>query len=489
MHRLVSSLLLLAACAPNNATLKNGSYIAFLADGTSLSLSKDEVPLDKYKVSYGVDCRTFDTPEDKKALQLPDALNICKKHWPPTYESWEDEGAFHVVSEDLEPWRGDALITSEGDLEVSFHHHIPGGQDLRFLFSIDPDFAPQHCIQDDKGKTKRVPLDGDWIQNWSDETLGWVRDNASDPTGPYGNSFDVLQPYLDGKLYFLNALSYQYDPISPDTAPPWDLPSAWQAGAAEGKFVEEDVFQRRARYGNPTAYNAIELSGSSSGTSNKITADDLFWCDLEKGQNPAPDGGKTCDTSADCETDTTGTLTGYNTCYKPTTKDGGEAQTGTCQAACGGSAGSWNSMAQIDDTVHQIASDIHSELKLVMTENKADGPVYEYAPLVHSNFWREPDGVPAGLDAWSELHYNYVVFDKGSDLTVGGHAKGAFELVFDAAESTTRVFVKGEFDIPKIRKDHWKMENLENEKLIENGSQLCSAASVADADPAHHQDD
>jgi len=445
MHRLVPTLLLLAACAPNNAVLTDGSYITFLADSTSLSLAKDEVPLDKYKVSYNIDCRQFDTPDDKAALQLPDALDICgPKHWPPAYESWANEGAFRVVQEDLDPWRGEAVITAEGDLQVAFHHHIPGGQDLRFVFSIDPDFSPQHCIQDDNGKTKRVPLDGDWIQNWSDQTLGWIADNASDPTGPYGNSYDVVQDYLDGKLYFLNALSYQYNPIAPDS-PAWDIPPEWEAGAAEGKFVEEDVFQRRARYGDPKVYNAIELSGSTETQQVGVTPADLFWCDLPAGADPST-------------------------------------------ANCGGASQGWSSMTDIDDKIHQIASDIHDELNLVMTPEKGGDPVFEYAPLAHTNFWREPDGVPAGLDSWGELHYNYVVFDKDSDLSVGGHAKGAFELVFDAAESTTRMFVKGKFDIPRIKNDHWKTENLEHEKLIENGSQLCSAASPEDADPAHHGD-
>jgi len=443
MHRLVPTLLLLAACAPNNAQLLEGSYITFLADGTSLSLTKDEVPLDKYKNSYNVDCRTFDNKDDQAALQLPDALDICgPKKWPPVYESWENQGAFHVVEEDLDPWRGEAVITAEGDLQIAFHHHIPGGQDMRFVIAVDPDFAPQHCIQDTNGHAKRVPLDGDWITNWSDETLGWVQKQLDKDNNPYGNSFDMIEPYLDGgKLFFLNALSYQYNPIAPDS-PSWNLPPAWEAGSAEGKFVEEDVFQRRARYGDPTVYNAVELSGSSS-TGANVDPSQLFWCDLPAGADPHT-------------------------------------------ASCGGASKGWSSMTDIDDTIHQIASDIHDELNLVMQPDKDQDPVYEYAPLGHSNFWREPDGLPAGLDSWGELHYNYVVFDKGSDLSVGGHADGGFELVFDASESSTRMFVKGRFTIPKIKNDHWKTVDLEHEKLIENGATLCSAASPDDADPSKY---
>jgi hypothetical protein len=440
MHRLVPCLLVLAACAPNNATLVEGSYITFLSDGSSLSLVKDEVPYEKYKTHYTVDCREF--ADGEADLQLPDALDICnkKKDWPPVYETWATYGGYWVVSEPLEPWRGEALITSEGDLQIAFHHRIPNGQDMRFVISIDPDFAPQHCVQDASGTTMREPLDGDWIENWSTETLGWVADNAD----KYGDALTDIDQYNDGKLYFLNALSYQYNPLD-TTQPAWNLPEEWEAGAAQAKFVEEPMIERRTRYGDPRVYNAIEASGSTETQYYGIDPADLFWCDLEPGSNPKTDE---CTNNRD-----------------------------------------HTSLTEIDDDVHAIAKDIHNELNVLMTPDVgSDQPVFDYMPLVHSNFWREPDGYPAGLDGWSELHYNYVVFDKSSDLTVGGSAEGAFGLVFDAAESASRMFVKGRFKIDKIKKDHWTTQDLELVKLVENGSTLCSAASPGDADPSKDND-
>src|SRR5262245_33019827 len=107
-------LLAAPACKPNNATLTSGRYMAFIADGSSLSLAKDLVPLDKYSTYYQVDCREFETPQDEAALRLPEWISICgDNQWPPVYEQWAIQDGFHVVSEELKPWRGEAVITAE----------------------------------------------------------------------------------------------------------------------------------------------------------------------------------------------------------------------------------------------------------------------------------------------------------------------------------------------------------------------------------------
>jgi hypothetical protein len=75
------------------------------------------------------------------------------------------------------------------------------------------------------------------------------------------------------------------------------------------------------------------------------------------------------------------------------------------------------------------------------------------------------------------------VFSGDSDLVAGGQAKGAFSLVLDADQSSTRLFIEGEFEIDKIKNDRWTTANLAHDKLEEAGETLCSAASPEDADP------
>ncbi|MEQ1504605.1 MAG: hypothetical protein ABMB14_20365 [Myxococcota bacterium] len=426
----------LAACAPNNAELTEGSYIAFLSDGTSLSLAKEKVDPADYATTYNVDCREFETPEDEAALRLPDALKICGPNvWPPDYEQWAVQAGFRVVEEDLDPWRGEALITSEGDLQLSFHHHVPGGADFRIIFTVDPDFGPTTCDLGDgeqTGALPRVPLDGNWVEEWSTE-LDKIASLDDAARAPYSH----MEEFLDGgRLYFLNAFSYQLNPSEPDGRF-WDLPETWIAGAAQGKFVEEDVFHRTARFGEPSIYNLIEVGSSSSVGS--VNPADLWYCDLEEGADPLA-------------------------------------------ANCAG--GKFATMEELDAHVREVGTGIQDELVQLMSPDKDAEPVFTYAPIEHTNFWRVPDGRPPGLDGWSELHYNYVVFSGDSDLSVGGQAAGAFSLVLDSGNSSTRVFVKGKFSIDKIKKDRWTTDNLSEDKLIENGVELCNAASEEEADPS-----
>ncbi|MEQ1568554.1 MAG: hypothetical protein ABMA64_23150 [Myxococcota bacterium] len=427
MNRLVPTLLFAIACTPNNATLVSGRYMTFISDGTSLSLAKEAVDPTDYPGYYQVDCREFETQEEEDATRLPDYIPICgANQWPPLYESWGTQAGFHVVTESLDPWRGEAVIMAEGDLNLSFHHRVPGGADMRFVFAIDPDFAPQTCVQNADGTTDRVALDGDWIDNWSSE-LDWI---ASDDN-KYPEAYAHLEPYLDGRLYFLNARSYQYNPANTD-GPDWDVPPEWTAGSAQGKFVEEDVYHRTSRYGDPQVYNAIELSGSTETQYIGIDPDDLFYCDMDEGADPTSD-------------------------------------------AC---------MSSMDEKIRGINSDIHKELQRMMQPDKDADPVFEYAPIAHVNYWRPVDGRPAGFDGWGEIHYSYVVFSPDSDLTVGGHAKGAFSLALGADQSSTRMFVQGEFSVDKIKGDKWTTADLEHDKLEEAGETRCSAASPDDADPS-----
>ena len=386
MYRALVPTLFLAACAANNAELTEGSYAAFISDRTSLSLTKGTIDPDDYEDSYALDCRSFNnglfaSEADEEALRLEDWVKVCGNDvWPPQYEQWATQAGFYVVQEELEPWRGEALMTSEGDLQISFHHRVPGGSDMRFVISIDPDFAPTTCIQDEDGVTQRVPMDGDWIGEWSKE-LQKIAELEDEEREPYAH----LEPYLDdGRLFFLNAFSYQFNPFD-TSGSDWDLPDYWIAGAAQSKFVEEVMYHRSTRYGEPEVYNNIEASDTTEATG--VSQEDLWYCEMASGDDPA---------------------------------------TAPCQN------GNYIDLDSQDTHVREVAAGIHTELERMFTPDPDADPIFSYAPIAHTNYWRAPDGRAAGFDGWSELHYNYVVFSADSDLTEGGSAEGAFSLTFDA---------------------------------------------------------
>jgi hypothetical protein len=425
MHRALPTLLLAAACTPNNLVVTSGSYVAFISDSTSLSLLKGTVVPEDFPINYNIDCREFETAADKAALELEDPIKICTENqgWPPVNEVWPTQSGYKVVSEELNPWRGEALMTSEGDLQLAFHHRVLGGADTRYIMSVDPDFAPTHCVEDEAGELVREPYDGDWIAEWSKE-LEWI-----DTEAPYPDAFAHMEPYLDGgRLYFLNAFAFQYDPTNIDGRD-WDLPDDWTSGAGQGKFSEEFVFHRTTRYGEPSLYNALAVSGTTETQYQGLSADDLFWCELAAGDVPLE-----------------------NQC-----------------------------MLDMEGRVRDIADATHDELEKLFKPVKNEPAIFDYAPIAHINYWREPDGIPSGFDGWGQLEYSYVVFSADSVLEEGGRAEGAFTLMFDGGLTQTRVFVKGTFEVDKIKKDRWVTPDLPEIKLAQNDIEVCSAASPEDA--------
>jgi hypothetical protein len=418
--------LALAACAPQSAILTEGEYTAFIASTNSISLLKDTVDPADYPdaggTTFNVDCREFESKEDRESLELPDALDICgQAQWPPEYETWATQNGYYVVQESMEPWRGQAIITGEGDIQIAFHQRLPGGADFRFILAVDPDFGPVTC-KNDGGDYAHVRRDGDWVAEWSKE-LSNIADLPDDLQAKYPH----LQGLEDGSLYFLNADGYQFDPkaaVNTDTI--WSLPREWLAGAAQGKFSEENLFHRAPRYGEPEVYNFVATASETYATG---AADDMFFCELAEGEDPAE-----------------------NPC-----------------------------IAELDTHLTDILDGTAKELDRMTTPTGADEPVLNYLPIRHLNNWRPADGLAPGFDGWGELNYSYVAFSKNSVLEVGGSAEGAFAVVLEAVDSQTKVFVQGKFEIPKIRRDKWTALDLEKESLENSGNQLCEAASWKEA--------
>jgi len=361
--------------------------------------------------------------------------------WPPRQDGWLSQDGYEVVTETLDPWRGEGVVTHEGDLLVGFHHHMPGKADLRFQFSIDRFFQPTECVVGDNGDVVGAALDGDWIEGWSKETLGAIAALQGDEEAfaPYAH----LEPYLPnddgeggGRLYFLNAGSNQFDPT--ETADFWFLPEQWEAGAAQGYVGEDRLSHRPALFIEPEMYDLFTVEGYTDGAiggAGDAFTQWLLYC-----------------------SELPGAVT-----EETVTADGRTVTPSMCHQF-------------FDQRMEFIADQSRAETAMAMRSDIDDDPgsTWAYRPVVHRNKWRPIDGVAAGFDAWSEIHYNYVVFSADSDLRVGGRAEGAFSLVLDGTDTNSRVIVNGQFEIPKIKNDTWAPRDLRSEKRDESGIEFCA---------------
>jgi hypothetical protein len=425
MHRalVLTGSLLLPACAPQNASL-TGEFTAFLADGSSITLQRDNLKLGQFERNYAVDCRDFATArneEENEELRLDDRLQICqgdvdengvtigRDDWPPTHETWLADSGFVVVGEPLDPWRGEGIITSEGDVQIGFHHRLPGGPDFRFAIVVDPDFQPRSCVQAEDGEgVSYEPVDGDWVENWSTD----------------------LQEGETGRLFYLHAGSYQFNPSrlpsAADPSPPvWFLPNEWLAGYSRGRFADDDFRVRPPRYATPEtyfSYDSAELAGDAA----TVRRDDLFFCSWA-GEEADPDYAV------------------FDGC-----------------------------MVNQFERAEEIADEVAEEFELVDLQVESES-LPSMRPRIHPNLWRTPNTNAAGLDGWVEFHYSWIRFDEGSDLSTGGAATGEFQMVFDAFDSASRFFVRGSFDVKRFKRDTWTTEYLPPVKFEEAGTTQCGS--------------
>jgi hypothetical protein len=538
----------IGGCAPQNATITAGEYTAFLAISNSITYQRGDLKLDQFDRQYYVDCREFfdATVKETEDFRLGEGtgeqgdvrLPICTGdpgvggNWPPTQETWMDDDGFLVVGSELDPWRGEAVITSEGDVQISFHQPLPGARDdLRFAIAIDPDFQPRQCVQNESGDgVEYKEIDGDWVAGWSG---------------------DIKEGEGGGRLFYLNALAYQFAPretiehnLDPATADlrRWNIPDEWQGGYSEAKFSDDRLFMRSARYGDPASYLTYETASNSLGGLDllpDVFTGDIYYCQswreeynrcLEPARlqtysaciAAATDqlGRDQCGISfSECLEDEEAGFSGdrlgedgdiligigipfygfgsftrsglvvsgyelctieYAACANEATLDGEstapcEAEFATCHEeayqAC---------KTSTDDVATSASRQIRNELARAGVpgaeepeEGETAGALQTLQPRYHKNEWRTPDGFAAGIDDWSELNFNWIRFDEGSELEVGGSASGTFQLVYDAIDSASRLFIRGSFEVKKFKKDTWTTKNLPPIKFEENGTTEC----------------
>ena len=145
------------------------------------------------------------------------------------FNDWITDDGYYGLSGDIEPWRSEALITAEGDLQLTVHVALPAQekkdeQDFRFTFSIDPDFAPVDCLEDENQEAYVDFRDGsNWIDEWSEDEDGF-------------------------RIFYLNSGAYQVNPSNSDNS--WYLSDDMLSGFGIAKFAAEEAFARPTDYGH-----------------------------------------------------------------------------------------------------------------------------------------------------------------------------------------------------------------------------------------------
>ena len=244
--------LLFIACNPQHATIEDGHWYSWLAKSSSKVFIDESMPsleienLEENGVPAGYDLKLIDckrsendpnylaavegidhisgddcgTTDDATGPNAGSTINSI------TFESHKfiQNDGFFAMHGRIAPWRTEALINGEGDLQLTVHTMLPDNEDFRFNFVIAADFQPVQCTTNDYNEPQVEFVDGsDWVTQWSADEEGH-------------------------KIYYLNAGAYQVNPS--DSQDYWFLTTDWLSGYGAAKFSAEDFNSVPAHYGN-----------------------------------------------------------------------------------------------------------------------------------------------------------------------------------------------------------------------------------------------
>lgn len=233
------SLVLLAGCTPVDGEV-NANYLAYFAAASSdnvLGLERRgvDVAADAGKLDLEpVDCRDltllYETDEEIAAARLEGvdyaadcceggAGEECEDVKQPRWFGWLDDYAYYVRQGKVEPYRVEAVMTTEGDLQLTVHMDVGEFGDFRFGWVIDPDFQPKACVDGENG-AELVNEEGDWLAVWSEGE--------------------------EGQLWHLNAGSFQINPSN--QAVGWYFDQDWAAGVSFARFGDEEFYSHPVDY-------------------------------------------------------------------------------------------------------------------------------------------------------------------------------------------------------------------------------------------------
>ena len=72
-----------------------------------------------------------------------------------------------------------------------------------------------------------------------------------------------------------------------------------------------------------------------------------------------------------------------------------------------------------------------------------------------------------------EVHSSWVKIKNGQTIAQGEEVVGEFQILYEGAESGSRVLIRGDFKTTDLKEDKWGYEILEDAKREENNTPFC----------------
>ncbi len=444
-------LALLVGCTPQDADIQATYAMYFAADSSEnlaiLSREGTDVEASATQGKLGltaIDCRDLSamSSAEREAARLAGvdyAAECCEGASAgdeectiqPGWFDWVNDYAYYLKEGPVDAWRTEAVLTTEGDLQLTVHMDVGEFGDFRFGWVVDPTFQPVECV-DGEGGAVEQEVDGDWLTNWS----------ANEEKGT---------------LWHLNAGSFQINPS--DYGAAWYLEQEWQAGYSFARFGQEEFYGHATDYSDPL-YRPLYL--------NTYTGD----CD---------DGG---DNDGDC----TGDSAGMENDGNPACSEADYAADPECEAglsfegpqapASRGDYAGW--LDNVDDYFNGSRD---TSLNDLATLGKSAFPV---VMKLEDNGWREVDDVSAGLDNWIGVSSSWVQIDNPEDIGVHPDKPitGSFQMYLEGVAAASKLFVGGTFSIENVRDDVWGYSpTLEDRKREENSTPVCGEERLTTDEP------
>jgi|GEM_PF-1449543 len=465
----------LTGCAPDHADVE-GDWFAWLAQGSSPTVQEDELSLKSatkiecsgrgwdpdtcdYDPGYiGPKFSGFDA-DDKfiggSCAQTNSAGNTkpgfgkCDGALEPSCTSedvdafaaecdefraleknrWVLDDGYYGLTGDLDAWRSEALINSEGDLQLTIHVDLGDDQDFRYVWSIDPDFAPDDCLENEEGELYRAFSDGSsWVQEWSEDE--------------------------DGNLiYYLNAGSYQVDPTDSEVS--WYISDDMVSGYSHAKFAAEEFSSHPGEYGHydldgsPLPWGTDAISGAS-------LAGGFLGVDVSGHAGNIGNAG-----SSDYVDWYEQYMANFET---------------LCATVKGAKCENFDGSDKLSWEEEMVVT-----LGAVKDANR-DGELNEgdarFEHKIEANTWRPIDNTISGIDGWMEVHSSWVRLKTGQTVAPGEKVAGDFQIFFEGSEAGSRLLVRGSFEITELDMDKWGYDVLEDVKREENGTPYCGGSAA-----------
>ncbi len=375
------------------------------------------------------------TSKNRDGESEPDSENSDCTPVTGKFMDWLDDRSYYLNHDEVTTWREEALMTSEGDLQLTLHMTTPFGE-VRFGWVVDPDFQPTECVDDGEGsKAQALFGDEDVIANWS----------ASEEEGT--------------TLFYMNAGAAQINPNN--TGDSWYFEQDWSAAAGFSRFGDEDAYMYSTDYAQydaaAGAYYPYYVSTDDDGgvTGGYGTYGNEAYEEL----NCDADGQDGCKKLSDYADFAQMMVDNFN--------NGGP-----------------NGDLENDEDAFMVEpaqNDLENFGKLPQDE-------FPFQVKIEDNSWRKTEagrGADAsGLDNWVGVNPGWVRFQMDpkdfASIEPGALSsplKGDFQIYLISAGSTGSVwFFEGSFEINTIQRDTWGYSpELHEIKSEENNTETCGS--------------